>query len=137
MTTRWRFQKGVSFAELILVIAAVAFLGLIISNLPSSVATINKSRHASIAQEIATREVDYLRKQTYANLPNGINTFSDSNLSSLPGATATYEIKNCPAEICTSQEMVKQLEVKVSWKEGGDSKNVDLVTLIGEGGVGQ
>lgn len=130
-------RRGFSLAELVLIIAATSFLGLIISNLPASVGTINKSKHTSVAQEIATKQIDYLRKRTFANLASGTNSFSDPSLSSLPGGAAAYTVMDCPSQVCTHQEKARQVEVRVSWNEGSDSKNVDLVTLIGDGGVGQ
>lgn len=123
--------------EVVLVITVVAFLALIIASLPQSVSSINKNRHASIARDIAGKQVDYLRKQTYANLANGTTSFSDQNLTGLPQGAALYEVVDCPEEVCTSLENVKKVTVKVEWNESGDLKKVELVTLVGEGGLGQ
>lgn len=130
-------QLGISMVEIVLVIATIVFLALTITSLPSAISSINKSRHASIAREITSREVEYLRKQTYANLPNGTSNFADPNLSNLPNYAATYEIIDCPVQICSSSEKIKKVTVKVSWNELTDRKDVTLVTMIGEGGVGQ
>ena len=129
-------EKGVSLVELVLVVAAVGFLALLVSNLPSSISSINKSRHASLARDIAGKQMDYLRRQTYANLSEGTESFFDSSLNNLPGALATYEIEECPLEVCLDQESAKEVKVKVIWNESGDSKSVELVTIVGEGGIG-
>lgn len=137
MRLQTKGQKGVSLVELLLVVAAVAFLALLINNLPSALASINRSRHASLAREIAVKQVDYLRKQPYINLADGSSPFSDTGLSSLPQSAATFVIEPCPETVCPGQEEAKQITVEVSWKESTDDKKVQLVTLIGEGGLGQ
>lgn len=123
--------------EILLVVAAVGFLVLLIANLPSSVASISKSRHASLAREIANKEMDFLRKKTYANLALGTNTFTDPGLDNLPTPSASYEVTDCPVQVCSGGEKVKQIKVTVAWNEGGSNKSVELVTLIGENGVAQ
>lgn len=130
-------ERGVSLVELVLVVAAVGFLALLVNNLPSSISSINKSRHASLARDIAGKQVEYLRRQTYTNLSLGTESFYDSGLSNLPGALATYEIEGCSPEVCPNQEEAKEVKVKVSWNESGDNKFVELITIIGEGGLGQ
>jgi Tfp pilus assembly protein PilE len=130
-------QSGVTLIELILVVLTIAFLALLINNLPSSISSINKSRHASIARDIVTQKLDSLRKLTYTNLSNGTNDFTDPNLTNLPNSTAIYIVEDCPASICTSSEASKKVTVEVSWKESGDIKKIQLVTLVSDGGIGQ
>lgn len=130
-------ERGVSLVELVLVVAAVGFLALLVNNLPSSISSINKSRHASLARDVAGKQIEYLRRQTYTNLSLGTESFYDSGLSNLPGALATYEVEVCSPEICPNQEEVKEVRVKVYWNESGDNKSVELTTIIGEGGLGQ
>lgn len=130
-------QSGISFIELILVIGAVIFLSLLILNIPASLSAINSSRHSSTAREIASKQIEFLRKQTYANLINGSNTFSDINLNSLPQSSATYEISDCPLTICKLNEEAKKVKIVVNWNESGDNKKTELETIISEGGMGQ
>lgn len=125
--------------ELVLVIAAVGFLVLLIGNLPSSISSINKSRHMSLARDITSKQIDSLRKQTYNGLTITTEpvTFFDSSLTDFSTPTATYEISDCPADICLNSEKIKKIKVKVTWKEQGDNKVVELTTLIAEGGLSQ
>lgn len=122
---------------MVLVIAAVGFLALLIGNLPSSLSSINKSRHISEARDIAGKEIDSLRKLTYngLSLTGGPVDFIDPGLSNLPSATATYEVDGCPTDICTNDESVKEVKVNVNWDEQGDKKTVELTTLVAEGGL--
>lgn len=130
-------NKGVSLIELILVVIAVAILALLISSLPGAIASIRKSGNTSTAREIVSKQIDTLRKQPYANLSNGTNNFTDTALLNLPFSTATYEIEDCPLEICSLGEEAKTVKVKVNWIESGDTKTVELSTLLIEGGLGQ
>lgn len=128
-------QRGVTFIEVLLVMLVLSFLILVINDIPSSIQSINKSRHQSMARDIANKEVETLRKTGYDNLTNGLVNFSDPNLSQLPYATATVDIENCPISVCTLSEKVKIVTVTVSWNESGPIKNVSMTTLIGEGGL--
>lgn len=130
-------QQGVSLVEIILAVIAIAFLSLLVASLPTSINLINKNRHASLARDIASKEIENLRKQSFSNLSNGEHAWTDSDLYTLPGGSAVYIIEDCPIAICTSGEKVKEARVKVIWVESNEQKNVELVTLIGEGGVAQ
>ncbi len=130
-------EKGVSLVELVLVVAAVGFLALLVNNLPSSISSINKSRHISLARDIAGKQMDYLRRQSFDNLSIGTEGFFDSGLATLNGASAVYQIDECNPEICTEGEEIKEVKVKISWNESGDNESVELFTIIGKGGLGQ
>ncbi len=123
--------------ELLLVVVAVAILALIITSLPWAIQSIRKSGNVSIAREIASKELDTFRKQPYANLSNGTNSFADPSLLNLPSPTATYEIEDCPLEICSLSETAKTVKVKVSWMESGNTRTVELSTIVSEGGLGK
>lgn len=132
-----RSQSGFSLVELLLIIATIGFLGLLVANLPSAMSSITKSRHASVAREIASKQIENLRKQSYENLLNSTNTFTDSNLSNLPGGSANYQIADCPEAVCTLDENAKEIKVTVAWVESGENKSVELTTMISEGGLVQ
>lgn len=130
-------QQGISYVEIILVIATVGFLAMLIGTLPSTISAINQSSHLSRAKDIAGKQVESLRKQTYSNLANGTSNFTDSDLNLLPSSQGSYEIIDCPLVICPNGEKAKQVTVTISWKEPRGIKSAQIVTIIGEGGVGQ
>lgn len=130
-------ERGFTLIELVLGIAIIAFLVLIINSIPSSISTITRSRHISLASNIASKELESLRKQGFDNLANGNGSFSDSNLSSLPNSSASFSIEDCPGNVCTLGEHAKQITVSVSWNEPGENKTINLTTLVGEGGLDQ
>lgn len=132
-----KYERGISLIEIILVVIAVAILAILVASLPQSIQSIRKSGNTSTAREIASKELDILRKQPYVNLVNGINNFTDTNLTKLPSPTATYEIDDCPVEICTLGENIKKIKVKIDWVESSNTKTVELSTLLSEGGLGQ
>lgn len=132
-----KYERGISLIELILVIVAVIVLAFIVSSLPSSIQSIRNSGNTSLAREIASKQLDFFRKQPYSNLSNGTNSFTDASLSKLPFPAAEYEIDDCPTTICTAGEEAKQIKIKITWKESGITKNIELETLIADGGLGQ
>lgn len=134
---REKYEKGISLVELILVVVALGVLALLVAALPSSIQSIRNSGNTSQAREVASKQLDYLRKQTYANLSNGMNSFTDEDLLKLPSPTATYDIEDCPLEICTSGEIAKIIKVNVTWIESGNEKKLELQTLVSEGGLAQ
>ncbi|MCL5783886.1 MAG: hypothetical protein M1142_00825 [Patescibacteria group bacterium] len=133
----YSFQAGVSLIEIVVIIVAVSFLSMIVSSMPLSISSIASSKHASIAKDVAERQLDYLRRQTYPLLANGTTVFSDASLGALSGASAFYDVQGCPAEICQNGEKAKQVSVTINWNEAGNNKTVNLTTLVGQGGVGQ
>ena len=130
-------QAGVTLVELLLVVAAIGLLVYLIANLPASITAINKSRHTSVAREIASKKLDSLREQTYTGLTETTEpvNFNDSSLTDLPSGSATYEILPCPDQICTNEEKIKEIKVSVKWVEQSNQKSVDLTTLIADGGL--
>lgn len=130
-------NKGFSLIELVLVVIVVAILAVLITSLPGAIQSIRKSGNTSTAREIVSKEMDTLRKQPYATLSNGSNSFTDSGLSTLPFSTATYEIEDCPIAICSLGEEAKTLKVEVDWIELGITRTVEFFTIITDGGLGQ
>lgn len=130
-------QIGLSLVELLVVIASVGIMVLLIANIPSSINLVNKSRHQSIAREIASKVIEDTRVVTYANLANGQSAINDARLFTLPSGSGTKDIEDCPAEICTNNEDTKQLTVTINWKEVGKELNYVVKTFISSGGLGQ
>lgn len=131
-------QRGVSLIELTLVILLILSLALIVSNLPSWANSITGSKYNSVSREVASKKINYLRKNLYdKNLPNGTINFTDESLAKIPASDASYTIEDCSIDICASSEQIKKVTVQINWKEGSQDRSLQLVTLIGVGGVGQ
>lgn len=131
-------EKGFSIIELLLVIMIVGFIALMVTNIPSSLRLIGKSKYESIAREIATQRIEDLRNTTYTGLANtggAPNPITDSRLSRLPSGKGEIFIEDCPITICTNNEVIKKIIVKVSWSESGQIKDVQFTTLISQGGL--
>lgn len=129
------YGKGFSLVEILLVVGAIFCLGLLVAALPPAISSVNRSRHTSLAKEAASKQLNSLRQQGFANLSNGSGNFSSSALSSLNEVTAVYTIEDCSPEICSHEEKTKKVMVRISWQESGDAKKVELSTLISEGGL--
>lgn len=134
-------ERGVSLVESLLIIFTVSFIVLLLANLPNSMSLINKSKHLSLAREIASKQIEDKRAINYANLADGtleITPAVDSRISSLPNSGGTVVVEPCDeVNICTNAERIKLVTVTVNWTENGKAQKITLKTFIGEGGLNQ
>jgi len=129
------FNQGVSLIEIVISVALVGILVFVLSNVPNSIKLVGSTQRESLAKDIAAKEVEQLRLQTYDNLSNGTLIISDSRLSSLPQSTATAIISDCPISVCSNSEQLKQAVITVSWSESNGVKKVQMTTFISNGGL--
>lgn len=130
-------MKGVSLVEIILVVFAIGFIVILMTNLPNALGLVTKSRHISLAKEIATKQIEDKRDISYLNLVNDITPISDPRLNFLPSGAGTVEVTDCNPIICTNSEPIKHVKVTVSWNDNQKNQNIFLETFIGEGGLNQ
>ena len=133
-------QIGVSLVESILVVVILGMIILLMANLPNAMGLINKSKHLSLAREIASKQLEDKRETNYANLvsdPDHPAAISDSRFSLLPNGSGSIKIEDCSSQICNNLEHVKQITVTVSWKDNGKDQKITLKTFVAEGGLNQ
>ena len=130
-------EHGVSLVEIILAIAAIGFIVILMANLPNALGLITKSKHISLAKEIATKQIEDKRDVSFVNLVNDITEVTDPRLGLLPSGAGTLEVADCNPTICTNSEPIKHVKVTVSWKDNQKDQNIFLETFIGEGGLNQ
>ncbi len=135
LSKKLRSQKGVSLIEILLVVVIIGFIALLTTSLPSSIGLIGVSDKTSLANDIAAKQIEYLRHQTFINLANGSNSFTDLRLSNLPSGGGTYLIEDCPVSVCASDEEIKKATVTVTWSDKGVTRSVKITTFISEGGL--
>jgi prepilin-type N-terminal cleavage/methylation domain-containing protein len=133
-------NKGFSLLEMIFVIVIAGAIILVIANIPNSIGLIGKSKHETIAKDIAIQKIEELRSITYTNLPLGPQTIVDTRISQLPGGSGSFNVENCPVEICTTDTesnftKTKKVTVTLTWREPQEQKSVEITTLISEGGL--
>lgn len=130
-------MKGISLVEIILVVATIGFVVILMANLPNALGLITKSRHISLAKEIATKQIEDKRSISYVNLVNDKIAVSDPRLNLLPAGAGVIEVKDCDPIICTNSEPIKHVKVTVSWNDNQKDQDIMLETFIGEGGLNQ
>lgn len=123
-------QKGVSLVESLLVIVVIAAIVFLMANLPNAMNLISKSKHLSLAREIAAKQIEDKRSLSFANLVNDSAAISDSRIALLPNGSGTIAVEDY-------EESIKQITATVSWKDNNKNQIVVLKTLIGEGGLNQ
>lgn len=130
-------EKGVSLIESLLVVVVIGTIVFLLANIPNALMLIGKSKHVSLAREIAVKQIEDKRNINYANLVNDNSPISDSRLSLLPQGNGTVVVEDCPPSICTNGENIKQVIVTLSWVDNNKTQSLNLNTLIGEGGINQ
>lgn len=130
-------EHGVSLVELLLVFVVVISVALLVINSGPTILSVGQSRRTSLAREIASRQIEKMRKIPFDSLLLETNSFTDSALSSLPASSATYTVDDCPVSLCDEDEVMKRIRVEVSWEDSGETKTVELWTLTAAGGIGE
>lgn len=128
-------EKGASLVETLLAILTLSAIAFLIANIPGSFNLVNKSRHLSIAREIGTKAIEDKRALNFPNLVNDTLPITDPRISILPAGAGTIIVEDCPQEICSNSEVMKQLTVIITWKEGLKDQKTVFNTLIGQGGL--
>lgn len=134
-----RNQTGVSLIESLLVVVIISVIVILMANLPNAMGLIQKSKHLSLAREIAAKQIEDKRSTSYANLISDPvpQPVSDSRITLLPNGSGEVLIEDCDSTICTSNEAIKQVTVEVKWKDNNKDQKLSLKTFIGEGGLNQ
>lgn len=129
-------QHGISLVEILLVVATIAILAALIANLPPSIGLIGQARHQSLANQIANKQIEDVRAITYENLADGQTDITDSRINLLPSGSGIILVEDCdPVNICSNNENMKQVTVTINWQESGKQKSVEIITMIGSGGL--
>lgn len=128
-------EKGFSLIEALLVIVVIGSVVFLLANLPNALGLITKSRHMSLAREIAAKQLEDKRATNYADLVSDTAPLSDTRVSLLPNGTGTVTVADC--DICTNSEHLKKITVTVTWKDNAKTQTINLATFIGEGGINQ
>lgn len=130
-------ENGVSLIESLLVVVVIGSIVFLLANIPNALMLIGKSKHVSLAREIAVKQIEDKRVINYTNLINDSSLINDNRLSLLPQGTGIVEVTDCDPVICTQGEHIKQILVTVNWQDNNKPQTVFLKTMIGEGGINQ
>lgn len=139
-------QSGFSLVEALLAVAITGLLVFLIANIPNALMLVSKSKHLSLAREIAAKQIEDKRSVSYNNIGLGSSPIGDSRLSLLPQGNGTVVVGietspgiwiNCDISICANGEAIKQVAVTVNWVDNNKPQTITLKTMIGEGGINQ
>lgn len=132
-----KLESGFSLIESLLVTVMVGVIVVLMANLPNAMNLVNKSKHSSLAREIASKQIEDKRTIQYANLVNDNSPIVDSRLVLLPEGSGVVIVEDCDPLICTNGEQIKQVTTTVNWKDNNKPQTVTLKTMIGEEGLNQ
>lgn len=128
-------SAGFSLVEIIIGVFIVGLIVVVINQIPNAINLVTSSQDDSKIREVAARKMEDIRLLGYDNLANGTTTINDSRLNELSNVSAFSVISDCPANVCTSGEQIKQVRITISWSENGGPKTYQLVTLVGKDGL--
>lgn len=134
-TVQKRDQRGISLVETLLVVIMVGVIVFLLANIPNALSLMSKSNHLSAVREIATKQIEDKRLLGFTNLVNGSQPIVDSRLSQLPYGGGTILVEDCPVQICTNEENIKQVTITITWKENNKVQNSIIKTFIGQEGI--
>ena len=124
-----KHKFGFSLVEILLSIFILLALISVLLTTSASYYQTHRSNLQQLAMSIASKRMETLRNTAFASLPSS-GTFTDSDLSRLPQATAVQTIANY-----LGNTKIKLVTTTVIWTESGVSKNAKLETLISETGL--
>ena len=128
-------SNGFSLVEVLLAVFVAGLLILLMANLPNAFNLISKSKYASIAREIAIKQIEDKRSVGFDNLALGTEPVSDTRISLLPQGSGSLIVEDCPPDICANNEKIKLVSVSVLWKDNNKQQKVELKTFVGLGGL--
>lgn len=128
-------EKGISLLELLTVVVMVGMIITLLANIPNALSLMSKSSHLSIVREIITKQIEDKRAIGFANLVNGSQNITDTQISKLPSGIGTIDVQDCPLSICTNGEHLKAIIVTVNWTDNSKTQSTKLNTFIGEAGI--
>lgn len=142
----FRSERGISILESLIAVAIISSMVFLLISLPNALMLFSKSKHLSLAREIAVKLIEDKRAISYANLPSGESALSDVRLSLLPQGSGTVVLGfkqdngiwlDCDPTLCTNGEYIKQIAVTINWVDNNKPQSVTLKTMITEGGISQ
>lgn len=118
-------KDGFTLIEVLLTIAFVAIISTILFSAVNVWRSVRHLQWQTIAYNIAKHKIEDIRNTEFASLPSS-GSFSDSQMSRLPNASG---------QVTVSGADLKEITVTISWVQEGGAKNLNLKTLISEGGL--
>lgn len=128
-------QNGFSLVDSMLAVVIVSSIVFLLANIPNAISLISRSKHLSLAKEIATKAIEDKRSMDYSNIVNNNNApLDDTRVGLLPSGSAYITVADCGVTICPNAEVAKTVSVVVNWKEAGKENKYKIDTLISQEG---
>lgn len=125
-------ESGFTLVELIITATFVAAASAAIIGIFITVNKLNKqSRNLAVVTGIAEQKIESYRNGAYSAIPTG--TPAEDFTSSLP--TNLGSPKSATTNISESTAGLKTVDVIITWKEDGLTKNVRLSTVVAQRGI--
>lgn len=118
--------------ELIITATFVAAASAAIVAIFITVNKLNKqARNLAVVTALAEQKIEIYRNGAYSAIPLG--TPAETFTSSLPSNLGSP--KSAVTNVSETTPGLKQVDVLITWKEDGVTKNVQLSTIVGQRGI--
>jgi Tfp pilus assembly protein PilV len=124
-------QKGLSIIEVIISMGMLLALFVLYATAINTTVATKSLRFQNYAYHVANKQMELLRGTALAALPSS-GTISDDMLSEIPSGAGNFTVSNH-----ATFTGVKEIIVTVTWVDRGMTKQVQLKTLAGSGGINQ
>lgn len=125
-------ESGFTIVELLITIGICGIIIPVLAAALSSLAVLNnRSRDLALVNMLAQNKAELLRSSGFNSIPVGTVDFT-TDLPSLLASpkSASYTVTNVDPSI-------KEVVISISYKDYGNTRNIQYKTLISEIGVGQ
>ena len=126
---REKLPVGFSLVEVVVTFGLIAVALFSYFAVLKTVTLTRFAQHQALAYAVAAKKIEELKTLPFASLPPS-GAFTDSALSPLTNAQANLTITNY-----NDSADIKDVTVSISWQDAGGVKNVDIKTLLTEGGT--
>lgn len=122
-------NQGFTLIELVVTIGLMAVTLFSYFVVLQTIAANRFLQHQTLAYQVALKKVEELKSLPFASLPAG-GSFTDSALSVLSQPQASLTISDYGGSA-----QLKEATVIISWREMAQTKQVEIKTLLTEGGI--
>jgi Tfp pilus assembly protein PilE len=127
-------ERGFTLMELVV---TVAFCGIVIVSITELFTSLRQSNRAAnnytIATQVAQQLVEKYRNTPYASINTGTTDVTTSVLGPYPSLLSPRSATTTVTQVDAAG--LKQLEVKISFKDRTGTRRVELMTLISNKGI--
>ena len=125
----FKSRRGFTLVELVVALGLIAITLFCYFAVLKTVTLTRFAKHQALAYQVAVKKIEELKAVPFGSLPV-TGSFTDSALTALPQAQANLTVTDHGGSAS-----VKEITVTISWQESVGAKNIQLKTMLTNGGI--